>query len=233
MYFRNLVVSAFFLAMTAGTVLSAYQVFFITPLILEAEVYEVAQPIIHTQTNTFKAWTPEKGVERHGWNFTSNFLVSFSFALMILSAMSINTSVTVLAGFFWGGAAYLTVFAAPALGLPPELPSIEAAYLEGRQIWWFLTVFVTAVSLWLIVYKTMIRKLIGLVLIMSPHIIGAPQPEIHGFINNSPQAIEVLTGLWYQFILHTSIVNLLLWLVMGTGAGFLVNKYIQPLEDKS
>jgi cobalt transporter subunit CbtA len=233
MYFRNLVFSAFALSIVAGSVLSVYQAFFITPIIVASEVYEVAEIVNHKQTNEHEAWAPEDGIERHGWNFTSNFLVSFAFALILLSAISLKSSVTMLEGVFWGGAAYLTVFAAPALGLPPELPGMEAAYLEGRQSWWLFTVCVTALSLWLIAYQAMVHKIIGLLLLISPHIIGAPQPYVHGFINTNPQAIESLTLLWHQFIIQTSIANLLLWLLIGMGSGFLVNKVIQPLEAKN
>ncbi len=105
---------------------------------------------------------------------------------------------------------------------------MEAAYLEGRQIGWLFTVFITALSVWLIAYQAMVHKLIGLLLIISPQVIDAPQPEVHGFSNTHPQAIEALTGLWHQFVLQTSIANLLLWLVIGMGSAYWLNKYIQP-----
>ncbi|KAF3981463.1 MAG: hypothetical protein HFP81_09295 [Methylococcales symbiont of Hymedesmia sp. n. MRB-2018] len=235
MYFRNLIFSAFALAIIAGTILSIYQAFFITPIIVAAEVYEVVESVTHVGhalAETIEAWSPDDGRERHSWNFVSNFLLSFAFALILLSAMSLKASFGLLEGGFWGVAAYLSVFASPALGLPPELPGMEAAYLESRQVWWLFTVFVTTLSLWLMAYQAIVHKVIGLLLIISPHVIGAPQPEMHGFVNSSPQAIEALTLLWHQFIVQTSIANLLLWLMIGLGAGFIVDKYIHPLEEK-
>jgi cobalt transporter subunit CbtA len=232
MYFRTLVLSAFAIAIIAGAILSAYQAFFITPIIVGSEVYEVAEPVTHHQTEEGEAWAPEDGVERHSWNFASNFLLCFAYALILLSAMSIKTSVNIIKGIFWGGAAYLTVFVAPAIGLPPEIPGMEAAQLEGRQAWWLLTVILTAISLWLIAFQKNVYKVVGVILLIIPHILGAPQPELHGFANTDPAAVEALTGLWYDFILQTSIANALLWVIIGALSGFIANKYIYSIDDK-
>jgi cobalt transporter subunit CbtA len=229
MYFRNLVLSAFFIAITAGLIFSAYQAIFITPIIISSEVYEVAEPAASHQ---IEAWAPEDGLERHSWSFATNFLLCFAYALILLSAMTVKTSVNAVKGLFWGGAAYLSIFAAPALGLPPEIPGMEAAYLEGRQAWWLFTVILTALALWLIAFQSPLNKGLGVVLILIPHIIGAPQPEIHGFVNTDPQAIEALTMLWHDFILHTSVANALLWLVIGGLSGCLVKKYIYPIDTQ-
>jgi len=230
MYFRNLVLSAFAIAIIAGFIFSAYQAFFITPLILSSEVYEVSEAVISHQT---EAWSPADGVERNSWSFATNFLLCFAYALMLLSAMAVTTSVNVIQGLFWGGAAYLTVFAAPALGLPPEIPGMEAAFLEGRQAWWILTVILTALALWLIAYQSTLNKVIGLVLIFVPHIIGAPQAEIHGFVNTDPKAVAALTQIWSDFIVQTSIANALLWLLIGGLSGFAIQKFIYPLDTLS
>ena len=232
MYFRNLVLSAFAIAIIAGAMLSAYQAFFITPIIVGSEVYEVAEPVSHHQTEEEDAWAPEDGIERHSWNFASNFLLCFAYALILLSAMSIKTSVNTIKGIFWGGAAYLIIFAAPALGLPPEIPGIEAAHLEGRQAWWLLTVILTAISLWLIAFQSNVFKVLGVILLIVPHVLGAPQPEMHGFANTEPAAVEALTRLWYDFILQTSIANALLWVIIGALSGFTANKYIYSIDDK-
>ena len=226
MYFRNLVLSAFVIAIIAGLIFSAYQASFITPLILNSEVYEV----LETGSQHDLAWAPEDGVERHSWSFATNFLLCFAYALILLSAMTVKTSVNAVKGLFWGGAAYLTIFAAPALGLPPEIPGMEAAYLEGRQTWWLVTVILTALSLWLIAFHSIINKAIGVVLILVPHLLGAPQPEIHGFVNTDPEAVVALTQLWHDFILQTSIANALLWLVIGGLSGFFVGRYIYPID---
>lgn len=227
MYFRNLILSAFVIAILAGLIFSAYQSFFITPIILNSEVYEVLGPAGYQ----IESWSPEDGIERHSWSFVTNFLLCFAYALILLSVMTFKSNITTVKGLFWGIAAYLIVFVAPALGLPPEIPGMEAAYLEGRQAWWIVTLIFTAVALWMIVFLELFYKVIGVVLVTVPHIFGAPQPENHGFANTDPQAVEALTTLWHQFIIQTSIANALLWLVIGISAGFFIKKYISPLDD--
>jgi len=227
MYFRNLVLSAFLVAIVAGLIFSVYQALFITPLILGSEVYEV----IDSASHGVEAWAPEDGVERHSWSFVTNFLLCFAYALVLMSLMTVKPAVNLLKGLFWGGAAYLTIFAAPALGLPPEIPGMEAAYLEGRQTWWGFTVMVTAIGLWLIAFQTPVNKIVGVGILFIPHLIGAPQPEMHGFANTDPIAIDALTQLWHDFILQTSIANALLWLAIGSMSGYLVEKYIYSIDD--
>lgn len=228
MYFRNLVLSAFVIAIIAGLIFSAYQAAFITPIIISSEIYEVIES---TASHQVEAWGPEDGLERHSWSFVTNFLLCFAYALVLMSLMTIKSSVNALKGVFWGGAAYITLYVAPALGLPPEIPGMEAAFLEGRQSWWVFTVVITALALWLIAFQSIINKIIGFVLIVIPHLIGAPQPEIHGFVNPDPVAINALNQLWHDFILQTSIANALLWLVIGGISGYLVKKHINSIDE--
>jgi cobalt transporter subunit CbtA len=233
MYFRILVLSAFAIAIIAGLVLSVYQANFITPIIVGSEVYEIAEPVSHhTQVEETEAWAPEDGVERTSWNFASNFLLCFAYALILLGAMSLKASVNAVKGIFWGGAAYLTIFVAPALGLPPEIPGMEAAQLEGRQAWWLLTVVLTAISLWLIAFQNNLYRIIGVIILITPHILGAPQPEIHGFANTDPQAVQALTLLWHDFILQTSVANALLWVIIGVLSGYITKKFVYSIDVK-
>ena len=226
MYFRNLVLSAFVTAIVAGLVFSCYQFFFITPILLSSEIYEILEPINHQ----IVIWSPTDGMERNSWSFVTNFLLCFAYALILVSAMTIKGSVNTVKGFYWGLAAFIALFVSPALGLPPEIPGMEASQLENRQSWWIMTVIVSIIALWLMVYQRKLYKALGLLLMVMPHIIGAPQPEVHGFVNTDPQAIKELTDLWHQFIVHTTIANALMWIAIGTASGFLTNKFISPLD---
>ncbi|MCK5888598.1 MAG: CbtA family protein [Methylococcales bacterium] len=228
MYFRNLVLSAFAIAMIAGLFLTVYQEYFITPIILDSEVYEVIESAIAGE-ETVEAWGPEAGAERSGYSFVANVLVCFAYALVLLSGMAMRSSINIMKGAFWGGAAYLSIFAAPALGLPPEIPGMEAAVLEDRQAWWVLTVCLTAVGLWLVAFSKPVMKLFGLFIIALPHLLGAPQPERHGFANTDPQAISALTDLWHHFIVQASVANALLWLIIGLLSAYSIGKFIHPL----
>ncbi|NOQ36220.1 MAG: hypothetical protein GQ569_10040 [Methylococcaceae bacterium] len=231
MYFRNLVLSAFSIAIVAGLFLSVYQEFLITPIILDSEFYEVAEAVSE-QAEAVEVWAPEDGGERSGFSFLANFLVCFAYALLLMSAMATRSSLKITQGIFWGGAAFLSIFAAPALGLPPEIPGMEAAHLEGRQTWWLLTVLFTAIALWMIAFSSVAFKGVGLVILVIPHLLGAPQPEIHGFANTDPQAVSALTALWHDFIVQTSVANALLWLIIGVLSTFLTDKFIYPLDHQ-
>lgn len=224
MYFRNIVLSASAVAIVAGLFLSLYQEYLITPIILDSEVYEV------TESLSGQVWSPEGGVERLAYSLISNVLVCFAYALVLLSAMAFQSSLKVAQGFFWGGSAYICIFVAPALGLPPEIPGMEAAYLEGRQAWWLLTVLLTAAGLWLIAFSGMTFKGMGAVLLVIPHVMGAPQAELHGFANTDQQAVKALTTLWHHFIVQTSLANGLLWLIIGMLSAPLADKFILSLK---
>jgi cobalt transporter subunit CbtA len=108
----------------------------------------------------------------------------------------------------WGLAGYLTFFVAPSLGLPPEVPGTEAAKLADRQSWWLITVLDTGFGLSLLAFaKTKTNKFFGAVLLVSPHLIGAPQPEVH----SSAAPAELAQS----FITATVFANAVFWLALG------------------
>jgi len=72
----------------------------------------------------------------------------------------------------WGLAGYLTFFVAPALGLPPEIPSMEAAAIGGRQSWWVLAVVGTAAGIASLLFLTGFAKLLAIVFLAAPWLVG-------------------------------------------------------------
>jgi cobalt transporter subunit CbtA len=65
----------------------------------------------------------------------------------------------------------------PSLGLPPELPGMQAAELSDRQMWWVMTAAATVAGLFLSSgVKSWLGRLAGLALMVAPHLLGAPQP---------------------------------------------------------
>ncbi len=230
MYFKNIVLAAFITAIIASIAYSAYQELAVTPIILSAEEFEVPEV---TGSETEEAWSPEDGLERTLFTFSADFLTTFSFSLMLISLMATREKITAIQGLAWGLAGYISFFAAPSLGLPPEIPGMEAAPLAERQLWWLVTVIFTAGGLWLLFFSPHFLKLAGGLLLLSPHIIGAPATEHHGFADTDPLAIEKLTALWHQFLLQTSIANLLLWLIIGLIAAILTNKLVLSLDQSN
>ena len=176
MYFQKLIVSSLATALIAGMIFSAYQSLFISPIIFQAETYEQTENITtqNQSASTMKdAWEPEDGSQRNFYTFLTNFLAGFGFTLLLASAMAFHGNNTLAKGLCWGLAGYVCIFLAPSLGLPPEIPGMEAADLEGRQVWWLATALMSASGLALIVVAPLLIKTGGVVLLLLPHLIGA------------------------------------------------------------
>jgi cobalt transporter subunit CbtA len=115
-------------------------------------------------------------------------------------------------GVFWGFAGFAVFTLAPGLGLPPELPTMPAADLADRQVWWIATVVATAAGLGLIAFRSsLLLALVGVALIVAPHIVGAPQPVSH----DSP----IPADLHHNFVVAVTVTNLIFWVVLGAAAG--------------
>ena len=115
-------------------------------------------------------------------------------------------------GLLWGAAGFAIFALAPALGLPPELPGAEAAPLAARQGWWLATVLATGGGLALLVFdRRLALKGLAIVLIVLPHLLGAPQPEQHGGLAPAELA--------RAFVAASLFTSALLWLVLGAVSG--------------
>ena len=281
MIFRNLVFASVLVGLISGVVLALVQQVAVTPTIIAAEQFEVAQeapvvaaPVIHEQSahthdahasadhhghedsllaplneNTHHekptaqsnnhggmdhhhdpdAWAPQDGAERLFYTTISNVLAGMGFGLLILAAMTYHGKANIKIGALWGAAGYLTFFVAPTLGLHPEIPGMEAANLQGRQGWWLTTVTLTAVGLGLIAFAHISLKLAGLVLLVIPHMLGAPLPELmegaSAFSHPDPQAVSALEALAADFLQATAFANAIFWLVLGLSCGYVINKF--------
>lgn len=175
------------------------------------------------------AWAPEDGFERLFFTSISNVLAGMGFGLLILAAMTYLGKASILSGLLWGVAGYLTFFIAPTLGLHPEIPGMEAANLQGRQGWWLTTVALTGAGLGLIAFAHISLKIAGVVLLVIPHMLGAPLPELAAgashFSHPDPQAVIALEALAADFLQATAIANGVFWLVLGVSCGYVINKF--------
>src|SRR5262249_34147620 len=100
-------------------------------------------------------WKPQDGWQRTLFTFGANLLmgVGYAFVLVALYLLWREPKGTV-GGALYGLAGFAVFFAAPAIGLPPELPGTAAADLTARQIWWVITAMATAVGLILLVSQS-------------------------------------------------------------------------------
>jgi cobalt transporter subunit CbtA len=160
-------------------------------------------------------WEPAPGGERLFYTVLANISMAVGYALLLAAALTLRGKpVDWRAGLLWGGAAYLVFFVAPSLGLPPELPGTEAAPVVARQSWWIATAGATAAALALLAWaRHWGLKLAALALLVVPHLVGAPQPAVHGAL--APAALA------REFIVATAVANAVFWLALGALTGAL------------
>ncbi len=117
-------------------------------------------------------------------------------------------------GLLWGLAGFAAFSLAPAMGLEPELPGIEAADLAARQFWWMLSAGATAAGLALMAYGTgVMPRLAAVALLAIPHIIGAPQlTELTGILPPELSARHAARSLGVGLVAWVSLGGLVQWL---------------------
>ncbi len=236
--------TAFFSAVIAGLLLGTLQAFSTTPVIYSAEIYEVTKespsmPNTHTENATAhshqhdgEAWKPASRTERIGYTFLADILIAFGHSLLLTSFLAFiflkfgKPEISWRSGLLIGIGGYLSFYLATIIGLPPEVPGTVAADLHARQLWWTFTIVATMIGLSVLYLAPTSFKVAGLVFIVLPHIVGAPHPEVHGFLNQEKEAVSALSQLEHQFLISTAWVNLVYWLALGLLSGLFANKFL-------
>ncbi|WP_271410475.1 CbtA family protein [Pseudomonas sp. Q1-7] len=233
---KRIAQTAGFAGLIAALVLTLLQSLWVTPLILQAETYETAEPapveqphehehggaaVAHIHDHSDEAWAPEDGWQRTLATGGSNLVVAVGFALILAGLFSLRGPTRAWQGLLWGLGGFATFALAPSLGLPPELPGTAAADLAQRQTWWVGTACATAVGLALIAFgRHWALRVAGLLLLVIPHLLGAPQPDVHTSL--APEALE------HAFIAASLITNALFWAVLGWAAAWLHQRHASP-----
>lgn len=172
-----------------------------------------------------EAWSPADGFERTAYTVGSNIVTAIGFALLLVVASELLAGGIAgwRQGVLWGLAGFAVFTLAPGLGLPPELPAMPAAELVSRQVWWIGTAAATAIGLWLIAFRgTILFSLIGLALIVVPHVIGAPQPADHS--SPIPEALH------HDFVVAATLTNLVFWVLLGGAVGLLRKRWFGAVD---
>jgi cobalt transporter subunit CbtA len=235
----RLVLAALIAGMAAGVILAGIQHVRITPLILEAEVFEKAAgaaeapaPAPATTTPDAAAttahdhehaaaaeWEPQDGLQRTLSTSVATLLAGAGFALA-LAGVSLLTGIAITPanGLLWGICGFLCVTVATGAGLPPELPGMPAGDLIGRQVWWVGTIIATGIGIYLIATKRSLVPIVAAVMIIAlPHIIGAPQPPTH--------ETTVPAGLAAEFASNTVAAAAVFWSLIGLFLGLAFQKF--------
>jgi len=229
--FRRIVLVAALAGLIAGLFVTIMHEIGTVPIILKAETFEKAaeRPAgssAHATSGSAhdhaaSAWEPKDGVERKAFTVLADILTGIGFALLLVSAYSLRGGeVDWRKGLYWGLAGFATFTLAPGLGLPPVVPGTEGAPLADRQIWWVATAAATGGGLaMLFLTRRAVGTVAGVVLLVLPHIVGAPQPAEFESLAPSPVA--------HQFVVATVVTSLLFWIALGSLTGFFYNRFRQ------
>jgi len=214
-----------------GCLVAAIQAVTTTPLILHAElfeVHEVADAASIILAHAHEVATDAGGGE--GYDTTRLFMTSImtvaaaiGYGWILLSAMYLKGSaITARSILPWAVAAFVATGLAPSLGLAPELPGSAAADLDARQLWWAGTALATAIGLGLIAFsRNPLWIAAALVLIVLPHVIGAPLPP--------EPASRVPAEVAAEFAGASLVVQFLAWVIPGAIAGLFAQRFV-PAE---
>jgi cobalt transporter subunit CbtA len=219
---RRILLTALLAGLVAGLFSAGLQQLKITPLIDRAELYEAAGAAAHGHDESSAEWEPHPGFERIGLTVLADVLTGIGFALLLTGSIALASlagyPIDAGRGLLWGAAGFAAFAVAPALGLPPSVPGMAAADLAQRQEWWGGTALATALGISLVIFgRGMAFRLVGVILVLLPHAIGAPAPpEGSGAV--PPQLVA-------EFAFLTIVAAGLFWLVLGALAGWLYARF--------
>ena len=173
----------------------------------------------HDHLESGQVWSPQDGIERSLYSLAANILTSIAFALLLVSGFTIYGGlITLHQGLLWGVAGFACFSFLPGLGLPPELPASAAGDLLARQMWWLGTAAASVVGLSLLVFVVSNSwRLVGMILMIIPHVIGAPIPE-DGTVGASPPELAA------HFVMFALFASAIMWSILGVVAAYLFDK---------
>ncbi len=224
----RVVLAALLAGIAAGLIMGLVTQFKLTPLILEAETFEVAQAgeshTHGTEASGAAASVTDDHGQARGWHqtlgtFATTALagVGFAAALTGLSFL-LGVPVTRQNGLIWGLCGFVAVSLAPAAGLPPELPGMPSANVSARQVWWLFTIVCTGAALWLaLIRREHLAVAAAVVLAMVPHLVGAPQAVSH--------ETALSAGLVQRFVASSLAANALFWALIGVFLGYALERF--------
>ncbi|MDP3959557.1 MAG: CbtA family protein [Pseudorhodobacter sp.] len=231
---KRMLTSALCAGLAAGLLAALLHFAFIQNLILLGEQYETGQTVHfgtaaapstevgHDHTTPAAATaahdhgTPPSTLWRKSLTALFTVLLYTGYGLLLVAGFALaehfGTRITARDGVLWGGAGFIAVQLAPAMGLAPELPGTPGAELVLRQIWWLGTIAATATGIALLAYGRGISvAVLGAALLAAPHVIGAPQTA--QFAGVAPPE---LAAAFAARVLGTSLAA---WLLLGSVAG--------------
>lgn len=184
---RHLLTGALVAGLVTGVFAAALQLFFVVPLLLEGEAYEVGSRV-HFRDGLAESSAGGPGIGgdlgRHLGTLALNLVAWIGFALLMFVGFALAArsghAVDARRGLIWGLCGFVAVVLAPAAGLPPELPGTVGPELQARQIWWTLTVAASVAGLAAIAFgHGPVPVIAGATLLALPQVIGAPRLDTY------------------------------------------------------
>ncbi len=228
--------SALFAGLVAGLIAVLLQWSLMEKIILEGEEYETgnkshfAGVLVVTDTQPTAAETtatpdvedaPQDLLRRFSLAFFADFTTFVGWSLMMVAGFAmaerVGQRIQIKDALLWGIAGFAAIHILPGIGLPPELPGTPAADLEERQLWWVTTALFSILAFALIGYgRKPVYIIIGIALLIAPHIIGAPRLDYYGGV-----APPELSG---EYVARSLAVAFIDWVVLGLAAGYFWNR---------
>ncbi len=204
-----------------GIIVGGVEAVMTTPLILHAEEFEakdVASAAQFLLVHSGEAHGGEEGGMRGLMTIVATVLIAVGYTWMLLAAMfAKGAEITARSIVPWAVAGFFATGLAPAMGLAPELPGASAAALEARQVWWIGTAVATALGIAAIFLgRSAVWVGAGIVLIVLPHVIGAP----HAAVMESMVPAELAA----EFAARSLVVQALIWIVPAAIAGYAISR---------
>jgi len=189
---------------------------------VKAHSHENEKEAATAHSHDEEAWGPADGFERLFFTFVANVFLATGWSFLLCAVYMNVKNINVVKGIIAGIVGYLTFFALPSIGLSPELPGTLAASLEHRQAWWIATVACSAIGFAVLFFsRNRAYQLTALVLVLLPHIVGAPVPDVHG--GTAPESM------FNAYVNATFITNGIFWVILGAISVTLFKKF-QPQE---
>ena len=255
MIFPRLIWAALAAALLVGSVQSAVQQWQAVPIILAAEMYEgqkaeapatpvAAAPHAHAEGvapahehehGAAKEWAPADGAERIFWTWTANVLHAFSMALLVFAVMGVclwrgTAARSLPLALLVTASGWLSFHFWPSLGLPAEIPGMDAARLGSRQGWWVLAVVSAGLACASLAgLRSPLRWAAATAWLALPFVVGAPHITADPLAGFSGEAQAQLRQLGTQFIWATTWVSLSFWLSMGLMCGAAFQRWLRPV----
>lgn len=223
----------------AGLLIAVLQQVTTTPLILLAETYEKQSEAVsaappaagadkgHDHAAHDQGWKPADGLPRFFYTSVATIATAVGVSFLLIAGMIFaGDPMDERRSLAWAIAGFVASGLAPAAGLAPELPGAAAGDLVGRQTWWIGTAVATGAALWAFLrMESPVARLGAFVLLLAPHVIGAPHP--HAFESKVPAEIAA------QFAALSLVVQGLLWAFAGIAVGFLWPRFAPRLASRT